>query len=139
MPGSSTFSACLAASQGFHIAGVTSLICVALTLAFGNALLARLYGRVDGDVMAACQTYLRIVALSFPANAIYNAGAALYRSMGRTRTTMFVSAGMNLLNVIGNAIDVFALKAGAAGVAWPTTISWWFAAAVMTALCLNRG
>ena len=131
-------SANLAASQGFHIAGVLSLACVALTLVFGNAVLARLYARVDGEVMSACQIYLRIVALSFPANAIYNAGAALYRSMGRTRTTMFVSAGMNLLNVVGNAIGVFVLKAGAAGVAWPTTISWYFAAVVMTILCFNE-
>ena len=51
---------------------------------------------------------------------------------------MFVSAGMNLLNVVGNAIGVFVLKAGAAGVAWPTTISWYFAAIVMTALCFNE-
>ena len=131
-------SANLAASQGFHIAGVTSLICLVLTLLLGNAMLARLYARVDAEVMSACRVYLRIVALSFPANAVYNAGAALYRSMGKTRTTMFVSAGMNLLNVIGNAIGVFVLKAGAAGVAWPTTISWYFAAVVMTALCFNE-
>ena len=131
-------SANLAASQGFHIAAVLSLACTALTLVFGNAVLSRLYAHVDGAVMSACQIYLRIVALSFPANAIYNAGAALYRSMGKTRTTMFVSAGMNLLNVIGNAIGVFVLKAGAAGVAWPTTISWIFAAIVMTALCFNE-
>ena len=131
-------SADLAASQGFHIAGVVSLICLALTLLFGNAVLSRLYAQVDGAVMEACQVYLRIVALSFPANAIYNAGAALYRSMGRTRATMLVSAAMNLLNVIGNAIGVFVLKAGAAGVAWPTTLSWWFAAIMMTALCFNK-
>ena len=131
-------SANLAASQGFHIAGVTSLLCVALALLFGDAILSRLYARVDGAVMDACQTYLRIVALSFPANAIYNAGAALYRSMGKTRTTMLVSAGMNLINVIGNAIGVFVLRAGAAGVAWPTTISWIFAAIAMTALCLSE-
>ena len=128
----------LAASQGFHIAGVTSLLCLVLTLLFGNTVLAKLYAHVDGEVMSACQIYLRIVALSFPANAIYNAGAALYRSMGRTRTTMFVSAGMNLINVIGNAIGVFVLKAGAAGVAWPTTISWYFAAVVMTILCFDK-
>ena len=131
-------SANLAASQGFRIAGVTSLLCLILTLLFADAMLSRLYAHVDGAVMDACQTYLRIVALSFPANAIYNAGAALYRSMGKTRATMFVSAGMNLINVIGNAIGVFALKAGAAGVAWPTTVSWIFAAVVMTALCLDR-
>ena len=29
------------------------------------------------------------------------------------------------------------LFTGAAGVAWPTTISWWFAAVAMTVLCMN--
>ena len=130
-------SANLAASQGFHIAGVLSIVCLALTLAFGNLMLAKLYPRVDGAVMNACQVYLRIVALSFPANALYNAGAALYRSMGRTRTTMLVSTAMNLINIVGNAIGVFVLKAGAAGVAWPTTISWYCAAIAMTALCFR--
>ncbi|MBQ8973609.1 MAG: MATE family efflux transporter [Clostridia bacterium] len=127
----------LAASQGFHIAGILSIGCMALTLLFGNALLRALYFGVEPEVMSACRIYLRIVALSFPANAIYNAGAALYRSMGKTRTTMVVSVAMNLINVIGNAIGVFVLRAGAAGVAWPTTISWYFAAVCMVALCLN--
>ena len=127
----------LAAAQGYMISGLLSVACLVLTLLFGNWVLARLYAHVDGEVMDACRVYLRIVALSFPANAIYNAGAALYRSMGKTKTTMVVSGIMNLLNVVGNAIGVFVLKAGAAGVAWPTTISWWFAAVAMTVLCMN--
>ena len=131
-------SGSLAASQGFHIQGVLSILCVVLMLFLGNTVLSRLYPRVDREVMDACRIYLRIVTLSFPANAIYNAGAALYRSMGKTRTTMYVSAGMNLLNVVGNAIGVFVLKAGAAGVAWPTTLSWYFAAIVMTYLCFQK-
>ena len=107
----------LSASQVFHIAGVTSLTCMALVLLLGRWALSLLYAGVEPQVMAACRTYLWIVALSFPANAVYNAGAALYRSMGMTRTTMKVSIAMNLINVAGNAIGVFVLKAGAAGVA----------------------
>ena len=127
----------LAASQIYLIAGVVSLACMALILLLGPAILRLLYPKVEPDVMEACRVYLWIVTLSFPANAAYNAGAALYRSMGRTRTTMYVSVAMNLLNVAGNAIGIFVLHAGAAGVAWPTTISWYFAAIVMTALCLK--
>lgn len=127
-----------AAASTFRIAAVLSLICMALMLALGDTVLKLLYPRVDPEVMRACRIYLRIVTLSFPANAIYNAGAALYRSMGKTRTTMIVSMAMNLINVIGNAIGVFVLRAGAAGVAWPTTISWYFAAVVMTFLCFNQ-
>ena len=127
----------LAASQLYTIAAIASVACMGLVLVLGPAILNLLYPSVEPDVMAACRTYLWIVTLSFPANALYNAGAALYRSMGRTRTTMYVSVAMNLLNVIGNAIGIFVFKAGAAGVAWPTTLSWYFAAVVMTRLCLN--
>ena len=127
-----------AASQIYMIAGLASGICTVVMLLAGPAFLGLLYPKVDPAVMDACRTYLRIVTISFPANAIYNAGAALFRSMGRTKTTMMVSSMMNLINVAGNAIGIFVLRAGAAGVAWPTTISWYFAAVVMTFLCMNK-
>ena len=125
----------LAASQIFHIAGLLSLVCMALMLVFGSALLQAMYPETEPATLEACKTYMWIVALSFPANAVYNAGAAIYRSLGQTKITMWVSLLANLINVAGNAIGIFVLKAGAAGVAWPTTISWYIAAAVMTWLC----
>ena len=125
----------LAASQIFHIAGVSSLICMGLMLCFGSGLLRAMYPETEKATMDACQTYMWIVALSFPANAVYNAGAAIYRAMGQTKVTMWVSLLANLVNVAGNAVGIFALKAGAAGVAWPTTLSWYVAALVMTWLC----
>ena len=57
--------------------------------------------------------------------------------MGQTKITMWVSLIANLINVAGNAIGIFVLKAGAAGVAWPTTISWYAAAIIMTYLCMG--
>ena len=127
----------LSASQVFFIAGLLSLGCMALMLAFGSALIDAVFAAKSDAVRAACKTYMWIVALSFPANAIYNAGAAVFRAMGQTRVTMWVTLAGNIVNVIGNAIGVFALHAGAAGVAWPTTISWCLNAAVMTWLCLG--
>lgn len=128
----------LAASQIFLTAGVISVIFTVLMLVMGNSLLNLLYSSVDAQVMEACRTYLWIVTLSFPANAIYNAGTALYRAMGKTSVTMRVSMAMNAVNVVGNAIGIFVLHAGAAGVAWPTTISWYFAAVIMTLLCYKK-
>jgi len=127
----------LSAAQIYRMAGIVSVVCMGAVLLLGRWILALLYPSIEPEVMQACRTYLWIVALSFPANAVYNAGAALYRSMGRTRTTMYVSVAMNLMNVAGNAIGIFVLHAGAAGVAWPTTISWYFAAILMTCLCMN--
>ena len=128
----------LAASQIFHIAGLLSLFCMVLMLLFGSALLQAMYPATEAATMEACKTYMWIVALSFPANAVYNAGAAIYRSMGETKITMWVSLLANLINVAGNAIGIFALRAGAAGVAWPTTVSWYAAAFIMTWLCVHQ-
>ena len=83
-------------------------------------LLRLLFGKVEPEVMAACITYLKISAYSYPALAVYNAGAALYRSFGKTSTTMYISIASNCINVVGNCIGVFVLKAGVAGVAWPS-------------------
>lgn len=66
----------LAASQIFHINTVLSAACTMIMLLLGNAVLSGLYGSVEPEVMDACRIYLRIVTLSFPANAVYNAGVA---------------------------------------------------------------
>ena len=109
-------------------AGVSVLVLI------GNEEMLRLmFGKVENDVMQACMTYLRISAYSYPAMAIYNAGAALFRSMGKTSVTMYLSVASNIINVIGNLIGVFVLHAGVAGVAWPSLIARTFSAVVITA------
>ena len=66
-----------AASQLLMISTVFSAGIVILLLMFGRPILGLVFGRVEGDVMEACVTYLRISAYSYPALAVYNAGAAL--------------------------------------------------------------
>ena len=82
--------------------------------------------------------YLRITACSFVPLAVYNACAGLYRSMGKTRELLYVSIAMNAINVAGNAIGVFALHAGVAGVAYPTLLSRVFAAVVILILTSGK-
>lgn len=105
------------------ISTVISMIMAALILVFRTQLLRLLFGKIEADVMAACESYLWITTLSLPFLAIYDAGAALCRSIGKTNVTMNVSVIANVINVIGNCIGVFVLKTGAAGVAWPSLIS----------------
>ncbi|MDD3921072.1 MAG: MATE family efflux transporter [Eubacteriales bacterium] len=128
----------LAAGQLMLISGITSLALMAIVLCFAEAMLRFLFGGVEAEVMSAGMTYIRISAYSYPAIAIYNTGAALYRSLGRTGVTMKISLGMNIINVIGNTIGIFVLQAGVAGVAWPSFISRVFAAVVMTVLCVRN-
>lgn len=124
-------------SQLVMISALFSTAIMLVVLVFQRPILSSLFSQVETDVMAACLTYLRISALSYPALGIYNAGAALYRSIGKTDTTMYLSAAANLINVTGNLIGVFVLQAGVAGVAWPTFLSRWFSALVITALCFR--
>ena len=128
----------LSSGQLMMVSAVFSIGIMVFVLIFNERLLRLLFGEVDGDVMEACVTYLRISAYSYPALAIYNAGAAMHRSMGKTNVTMYLSAASNGINVVGNAIGVFVLRAGVAGVAYPSLIARVFSAAVITWMCFNR-
>ena len=116
-----------------------SLVIGALVLIGNRTMLGILFGKVEDSVMDACVTYLRISAYSYPALAIYNAGAAIYRSLGKTKVTMYISILSNIINVVGNIIGVFGLKAGVAGVAYPSLIARVFSAVVITFLCFRQG
>ncbi len=127
-----------AASQLLEISVIFSMV-ISLVILLTNASLMRLmFGRVEADVMTTCVTYLRISAYSYPALAIYNAGAALYRSFGKTSTTMIISIIANIINVTGNCIGVFGIHAGVEGVAWPSLIARYFSAIVVTWLCFSE-
>ena len=82
--------------------------------------------------------YLLIVTASIPFIALYNGGAAIFRAMGNSQVSMRVSLLMNAINVTGNAILVFGLRIGTAGVAIPTLISRMVAAIVITVLLCNQ-
>lgn len=113
--------------------GVVCVICAALN----SQILHLLYGSAEESVLQAAETYMFITAFSFPFLGIYNSSAALFRSMKKTNMTMYVSLLMNVINIAGNAIGIFVLKAGVAGVAVPTLLSRAVAGIVMTALAFN--
>lgn len=126
-----------ASSQLLMITIVIATVIMLGCLVFHRILLSTFFGAIEMDVMKAATTYFLISAISFPFLGVYNSAAALYRSMEKTRTTMYVSILMNIINVVGNYIGVFILHAGVAGVAVPTLISRIVAAIIMFALSLN--
>ena len=125
-------------SQLLLFSVIFSALVSVLVLVGNEGMLRLMFGKVEADVMQACMTYLRISAYSYPALAVYNAGAALFRSIGRTNITMYLSVVSNIINVIGNLIGVFVLRAGVAGVAWPSLIARTFSAVVITLLCFQK-
>lgn len=126
------------ASQLLLFSAIFSALISAFVLVGNEGMLRLMFGKVESDVMQACIIYLRISAYSYPALAVYNAGAALFRSMGKTGVTMYLSVASNIINVIGNLIGVFVLHAGIAGVAWPSLIARTFSAVVITVLCFCK-
>lgn len=127
------------AGQLLMISTLVSVGMMVLIMLFRMSLLRLLFGKIEPDVMAACESYLWITTLSLPALAIYDAGAALCRSMGQTNVTMYISVAANVINVVGNCIGVFCLHLGAAGVAYPSLISRILSAVAVTAFCFRKG
>ena len=130
--------ACEASSQLMVVTAFCALLFTVISLAARKPLLSLLFGQIDADVMDAALTYLTISALSFPFLASFNSSSALFRAMNDSRTPTIVSLGMNVMNLIGNAILIFGMGWGVAGAAISTLFSRVMAAVVMFALSLNR-
>ncbi len=102
-----------------------------IVLVFNRGILQLLYGSVEPAVMENAEKYFFITTLSLPFFAVYNALAASFRAEGNSRISMYSSVLMNIINVVGNAIGIYALRAGVYGVAVPTLLSRVAGAAMM--------
>jgi putative MATE family efflux protein len=131
-------AACKAGEQLLVAILALSLILLAIALLFGNRVLIFLFGNVSNDVMSNAKTYLFYSALSFPFIAIYNACAALFRSMGNSKVSMIIAFIMNMINIVFNAILIFGFGMGVAGAAIATLFSRVFAAVTMYVLLRNQ-
>ena len=111
------------ANQLLYTVIFSGLLLGAIAILIRKPMLRLFFGSIEPDVMENALIYLTISALSFPFLAVYNGCAALFRSMGNSQVTLKVSILINLINVAGNAICIFGLHMGAAGVAIPSLIS----------------
>lgn len=129
--------ACRSAKQLLYSVAVFTAAVSALVMIFHRPLLRLFFGQIEEDVMQNAITYLLISAVSYLFLAIYNSSAALFRSMGNSQITLKVSILMNIINISGNAICVYGLKLGVAGVAIPSLVSRAVAGAVLCMLLRN--
>lgn len=106
---------------------------------FARPMMQLFFGSIEADVMEAGVLYLQITAMSFPFIALYNAGAAVFRSLGNSKISMKVSTLMNFINVAGNALCIYGLHMGVEGVAIPTLAARAVAAVVILWLCARPG
>lgn len=127
-----------AASQLVTVSVLASVTVMAVCVLFHSIILKLLFGKVASDVMEASITYFVITAFSYPFLGIYNSSAALFRTMKKTKVTMYVSLFMNMMNVVGNILGIFVFHAGVAGVAVPTLVSRAAAAIIMGSLTFQK-
>ena len=132
-----TDNAKAASKQLLYAMCALSLLLMGAALVLRQHILALIFGRVEADVMENALVYFLLTATAYPFMGIYNAGAALFRAMGNSKVSMQVSLLMNGINVVGNAICIFVLKMGVAGVAVPTVVSRCVAAVVILLLAAN--
>ena len=130
--------ACNAGQQLIALLAAVSFFFVALLYLFRTQILTTMFGHIEPDVMAATNTYYLYVMASIPGIALYNGGAALWRTMGRSDVSLKVSLLMNGINVAGNAILIFGFGMDVAGVAIPTLVSRTVAAVVILAMLFDE-
>ncbi|MDD2958643.1 MAG: MATE family efflux transporter [Lachnospiraceae bacterium] len=126
-----------AASQLIQFMLVSSLVITVLLYLGKSFILHQVFGAIDGDVEGHANTYLMIVSASIPFIAIYNGGAAIFRTMGNSKISMLVSIVMNAVNVAGNAFLIYGCHFGTAGVAIPTLVSRITAAVLILVLLMH--
>lgn len=116
----------------------SSVVMTAILLILHKVILRAIFGRVEAAVMNSAVTYLIITGLSICPLALYNGCAALFRAMGDSRTTMYISLLMNLLNLVGNAVLIFVFNMGVAGAAISTLIARTVSAALIFKLMFDE-
>lgn len=89
---------------------------------------------VPGDVFPLALVYLRIYLIGLPVILLYNFEAAVFRSIGETKTPLSALVVSGILNVLLNLFFVAVLKMNVNGVAAATVIS----NAVSAALLFRR-
>lgn len=130
--------ACEAADQLLLSAAIISVVIMALALLGNRGILRLVFGNVDSSIMDNAVAYFLITALSYPFLAIYNSCAALFRAMGNSKISMYVSLIMNVINIVVSFIFINGFGMAAAGVAWAATISRFVAAVIMYLLLHNE-
>ena len=111
------------ATQLVWFSTISSTVLMIAVIILRQFLISILFGQIEADVWHNADIYLYIVALSIPFIAIYNAGAAIFRTTNDASLPMKIMLVCDILNVAGNAICIYQLGWDVTGVAVPTVIS----------------
>lgn len=120
-----------ASNQLIWFSAISSSFFMLIVLFARHFLITVLFGQIEADVWNTANMYLLIVALSIPFIAIYNSGAAIFRTTNNAFLPMQVMFICDILNIIGNAFCIYYLGWGVEGVAIPTVIARFLVAIIL--------
>ena len=83
-----TKDAAYAAGQLETVLFIFSMAAAFICAVFGKQMLPAIFGSVEDSVMHSAWIYMFVTALSYPFLGIYNAGAAIFRSVGNSKVSM---------------------------------------------------
>ena len=128
----------VSARQLLYISLLFSIVVGAVLLCAPRFFIRLIFGAVEEAVMESARTYLIYSSISFPFLAIYTSCAALFRAMGNSRVSLYVSLAMNIVNVTANALMIYVLHWGVLGASLASALSRAAAAVLMFALIRNK-
>ena len=96
-----------------------------------------LMGTKDEIMEWAC-LYLHIICIGIPASAVYNFGAAILRSVGDSKTPLFVLSSSGIVNVLLNLVFVLGFGMSVDGVAIATIIAQYISATTVVIILFKR-
>ena len=126
------------ARQLLYITLIFSLAVGAVLLCAPRFFIRLIFGAVETTVAESARTYLIFSAISIPFLAVYNSCAALFRAMGNSRISLYVSLVMNVVNISLNAMFLYGLHLGVLGVSIATATARLVAATLMMLLIRSR-
>ncbi len=114
-----------------------SVAIMAVCLVLNQQMLSAIFGQTEPAVMDNAVAYFYVTAISYPFIAMFNSAAALFRSMGNSKTPMIGALIINLINIGGNALFIYGFKMGVLGAGLATLISRAVVAVIMLVLLKN--
>lgn len=130
-------NACDASKQLMLSSLILSTLVAVPVAIFRGPMLGLIYGRLDEDILRQAEDYLLLSALSYPFLALYNGGVGLLRAMGNSKSSMWTSLVMNLINIAGNALLIYGCGLGVVGAGAASLLSRAVSALIILKLLFN--
>ena len=99
---------------------------------------ALLLMKTKPELMSRAVLYMVIICLGIPASAVYNFGAATLRSVGDSKTPLYILSSTGVINVLLNLFFVIVCKMSVSGVALATIAAQYVSAVTVMIILFTR-